>query len=236
MHRRGFTLIELLVVIAIIAILAAILFPVFARAREKARQASCQSNEKQIMLAALMYVQDYDEKLMRTLTRCAAGTTDQSAISVYAQIYPYVKNHQLFNCPSSPYDANCDWGDGNGGHGIPHHNVPRACQLGWLPPNTVVSYGWNEDMLVNGRKLAIYGYPAETVPFGDASGYVNWRRMASANKNVCDLPGGCAGMDNGTGGMNDDYTRHNGGSNVAYLDGHVKFQKWNNCSRLVYYP
>jgi len=60
--------------------------------------------------------------------------------------------------------------------------------------------------------------------------------MASANKNVCDLPGGCAGMDNGTGGMNDDYTRHSGGSNVAYLDGHVKFQKWNNCSRLVYYP
>ena len=60
--RKGFTLIELLVVIAIIAILAAILFPVFARAREKARQASCQSNLKQLTLAMLMYVQDYDEK------------------------------------------------------------------------------------------------------------------------------------------------------------------------------
>ena len=60
MHRRGFTLIELLVVIAIIAILAAILFPVFAKAREKARQASCSSNLKQIALAALQYATDYD--------------------------------------------------------------------------------------------------------------------------------------------------------------------------------
>jgi prepilin-type N-terminal cleavage/methylation domain-containing protein len=60
--RKGFTLIELLVVIAIIAILAAILFPVFAKAREKARQTSCLSNEKEIALAILMYTQDYDEK------------------------------------------------------------------------------------------------------------------------------------------------------------------------------
>jgi prepilin-type N-terminal cleavage/methylation domain-containing protein len=65
MKRRGFTLIELLVVIAIIAILAAILFPVFARAREKARQTSCLSNVKQLSLGMLMYTQDYDERLPR---------------------------------------------------------------------------------------------------------------------------------------------------------------------------
>ncbi len=97
---EGFTLIELLVVIAIIAILAAILFPVFARAREKARQASCSSNLKQIALGALMYAQDYDE---RTLP---GGNWDGKH---YWQlnIYPYTKNEQIFACPSrgdNPFD------------------------------------------------------------------------------------------------------------------------------------
>jgi len=72
--RRGFTLIELLVVIAIIAILAAILFPVFARAREKARQASCESNEKQLMLSVLMYVQDFDERFRRLPSAIPSAT------------------------------------------------------------------------------------------------------------------------------------------------------------------
>ena len=92
-RHRGFTLIELLVVIAIIAILAAILFPVFARAREKARQASCQSNEKQIGLALLMYIQDYDEIFMR---HCYS-----TGNSCWARkIEPYTKNTQLTVCPS----------------------------------------------------------------------------------------------------------------------------------------
>jgi prepilin-type N-terminal cleavage/methylation domain-containing protein/prepilin-type processing-associated H-X9-DG protein len=231
MTRRGFTLIELLVVIAIIAILAAILFPVFARAREKARQASCQSNLKQVALAFMMYAQDYDEKVTHTITKCWAGSTDQSSVSVYALIYPYVKNVGVFNCPSSPYDGNC------GGHGIPHHNVPRAVELGWLPANTIASYGWSEDLLVNVRSMALYTVPAETVFCADASGYINWHRIASANKNVCDVPnGGCGGMDAGTSGMSDDYTRHNGGSNVAYMDGHVKFVKWQNAAALRFGP
>jgi prepilin-type N-terminal cleavage/methylation domain-containing protein len=75
MNRRGFTLIELLVVIAIIAILAAILFPVFAKAREKARQSSCLSNIKQIGLAALAYVQDYDERTFTANNNLGAGVT-----------------------------------------------------------------------------------------------------------------------------------------------------------------
>ncbi|NLO06641.1 MAG: DUF1559 domain-containing protein [candidate division WS1 bacterium] len=98
MRTRGFTLIELLVVIAIIAILAAILFPVFARAREKARQASCLSNAKQIGLAMLMYVQDYDE--MFPDRYYATGVTDivwpngsvRSSSMWYRDIYPYVNN------------------------------------------------------------------------------------------------------------------------------------------------
>lgn len=92
---QGFTLIELLVVIAIIAILAAILFPVFAKAREKARTASCQSNLKQIALSASMYAQDYDEHQLR------AWSYDPTGWAMwYNMISPYVKNTQIFECPS----------------------------------------------------------------------------------------------------------------------------------------
>src|SRR4028118_570049 len=93
---KGFTLIELLVVIAIIAILAAILFPVFARARENARRASCLSNAKQIGLGVMQYAQDYDEKLPFSYTNPGPG-------GIWADtIQPYVKNYQMFKCPSNP--------------------------------------------------------------------------------------------------------------------------------------
>ncbi len=96
-HRLAFTLIELLVVIAIIAILAAILFPVFAQAREKARQASCLSNNKQYALATLMYVQDYDETFP-----LSAYFTGTCVSTFYQQVEPYVKNDQVTLCPSEP--------------------------------------------------------------------------------------------------------------------------------------
>ena len=95
--RRGFTLIELLVVIAIIAILAAILFPVFARARENARRTSCLSNVKQIGLGIMQYVQDYDGVMPATN---ANGNNDESYV-VAARLQPYVKSFQIFKCPSS---------------------------------------------------------------------------------------------------------------------------------------
>ena len=95
--RRGFTLIELLVVIAIIAILAAILFPVFAKAREKARQASCTSNLKQLALGVLSYAQDYDEMFpMHTV----GSLSWYSTASAEGLVGPYVKNSQIFICPS----------------------------------------------------------------------------------------------------------------------------------------
>lgn len=97
--KKGFTLIELLVVIAIIAILAAILMPVFAQAREKARSASCQSNLKQIGLAAGMYMQDYDGNV----TPCFEYNPWAAPwnLAWYPDLLnPYVKNSQVFACPS----------------------------------------------------------------------------------------------------------------------------------------
>jgi prepilin-type N-terminal cleavage/methylation domain-containing protein len=118
--RSGFTLIELLVVIAIIAILAAILFPVFARAREQARATSCLSNAKQLALANMMYLNDYDQAFPVPYLELAnsvgdtwgelyqlhagIGNAAQQAYirqgSIIAQMYPYIKNYQIFVCPS----------------------------------------------------------------------------------------------------------------------------------------
>ncbi len=113
MHRSGkrsaFTLIELLVVIAIIAILAAILFPVFAKAREKARQTSCLSNEKQLGLGLLQYVQDYDESFPSQVD--VSGTNYSNApyktplgtqVTWDLMIYPYTKSMALIRCPDDP--------------------------------------------------------------------------------------------------------------------------------------
>ncbi|RYX83832.1 DUF1559 domain-containing protein [bacterium] len=103
--RKAFTLIELLVVIAIIAILAAILFPVFARARENARRASCQSNLKQIGLGVMQYTQDYDEYLP-SFARDGTSATNKfvSDYTIWADaIQPYVKSTQLFVCPSNTF-------------------------------------------------------------------------------------------------------------------------------------
>ncbi|MCW3099682.1 MAG: hypothetical protein JWL77_5300 [Chthonomonadaceae bacterium] len=109
-HRNAFTLIELLVVIAIIAILAAILFPVFAQAREKARAISCLSNMKQIGMAEQMYVQDYDERTFFRANATAPTPWRSPAIisdanlraqaSWWNLLLPYIKNNQIFTCPS----------------------------------------------------------------------------------------------------------------------------------------
>ena len=99
--KSAFTLIELLVVIAIIAILAAILFPVFARARENARRTSCLSNMKQMGLGVIQYTQDYDEKFPQRYWGDAPSNELRQANSWRRVIYPYVKSAQLFSCPSN---------------------------------------------------------------------------------------------------------------------------------------
>jgi prepilin-type N-terminal cleavage/methylation domain-containing protein/prepilin-type processing-associated H-X9-DG protein len=103
--KRGFTLIELLVVIAIIAILAAILFPVFAKVREKARQTSCLSNEKQLGLAFAQYYEDYDEKWPSGATGGTTAATEQSGFGWAGTVYPYVKSAGLYKCPDDSTTA-----------------------------------------------------------------------------------------------------------------------------------
>ncbi len=157
LHRqKGFTLIELLVVIAIIAILAAILFPVFAKAREKAKTGACQSNLKQIMLATLMYAQDYDETTMSThIFTGAPGHIIDGYSWPIETLQPYVKNINVFICPG---DAN-PW-------------------TYWRTPTLerwAMSYGPNVQTSANGGreggigsvKLSALQVPAQTVGWCD---------------------------------------------------------------------
>jgi prepilin-type N-terminal cleavage/methylation domain-containing protein/prepilin-type processing-associated H-X9-DG protein len=186
MTRRGFTLIELLVVIAIIAILAAILFPVFARAREKARQTSCLNNIKQIGLAAMMYVQDYDERFMACWNGPQVpGVRGETCLGWQHVIYPYIKNSQLAICPS--YDANT-W-----------EFAPAPNTLGYPWTYRYGTYAANGDIVRARLKLSALGRAADTVlaieVYGDnisykpsESGAVNYRNTHNDGMNIawCD--------------------------------------------------
>ncbi|MBC8136021.1 MAG: DUF1559 domain-containing protein [Fibrella sp.] len=144
MKRNGFTLIELLVVIAIIAILAAILFPVFAQAREKARAAACMSNMKQIGTSMLMYVQDYDDTLpepglggvFRNATNTGLGQFFAGVFPFHLAVQPYAKNYELFACPSDSLRQNASVDRSGMPVMLAAANVPGAATL---PPysNTI---------------------------------------------------------------------------------------------------
>jgi len=133
--NRGFTLIELLVVIAIIAILAAILFPVFAQAREKARQASCLSNVKQMTLAVMMYAQDYDE----TLPFAIGGTDMAHLYSIFELLQPYQKNRQIERCPSDRAGAIDFTMEGIGRYSYSANISLFAYEFPIMPPNPIIS-------------------------------------------------------------------------------------------------
>jgi len=198
--KTGFTLIELLVVIAIIAILAAILFPVFARAREKARQSSCLSNVKQIVLATRMYIQDYDDTFpfggMYWPSAALRPWSGGSSTYVYWPdlLYPYVMNSQIFQCPSRPGDwIGYGWNVYLGYVGA-HPDRKTLNQIYW------------------GVKLAVVRYPAETV------------LVADHHKSP---PAGSINRLWGSSAANPDYwvTIHNGGWNVGLVDGHAKWYR-----------
>ena len=150
--RRAFTLIELLVVIAIIAILAAILFPVFAQAREKARQAACLSNTKQMSLGIMQYAQDYDELLP------VVGDNGANRGRWFHQIYPYVKSAEVFTCPNLPEAKLVN----------PATFIPNSASAN-------SGYGWNGSLSYAGTgttdqpgfSLADIRKPSETIVVGD---------------------------------------------------------------------
>jgi prepilin-type N-terminal cleavage/methylation domain-containing protein/prepilin-type processing-associated H-X9-DG protein len=131
-HRGGFTLIELLVVIAIIAILAAILFPVFAQARDKARQSGCMSNLRQIGMALVQYSQDFDETHPgvwfgpNSLQSWSQPSNDTRFYKWMDAIYPYVKNEQVFHCPSDGVNKKYVYRDRDGSHGYGSYAMSNA--------------------------------------------------------------------------------------------------------------
>jgi prepilin-type N-terminal cleavage/methylation domain-containing protein/prepilin-type processing-associated H-X9-DG protein len=176
-QRKGFTLIELLVVIAIIAILAAILFPVFAQAREKARQTSCLSNTKQMGLGIMMYIQDYDETFPPAYyyNAVTGGNLDATGIQHWSGFtQPYVKNAGIFVCPSDKVKGQTP--TNAGAPGIFDNQVPR------------ISYTANEAVMPRPRGgiggvmvgqpqsvvgIAAVDQPASVIAIGEFTDYLN---------------------------------------------------------------
>jgi prepilin-type N-terminal cleavage/methylation domain-containing protein/prepilin-type processing-associated H-X9-DG protein len=236
-RRSGFTLIELLVVIAIIAILAAILFPVFAQVRESARSATCKSNLKQIGAAVAMYAQDYDEVTV-PVTACGSQMLETGQLSTEPAVgpcgwtrwwvhllHPYVKNFGIFNCPSAvppvlAYQGNIP---------PPRPGVPGAADLSYglnfAGASLGPTFGCPGNCGVNlspfvgpwprytGQSLAAIEDVAGTIMVAD--GFVYWLEPRPAGAYW-----------NGPWPAWVPNDRHQGNVNALYVDGHVKASKW----------
>ena len=209
---RAFTLIELLVVIAIIAILAGILFPVFAKAREKAEQADCISNTNQLAKSIVMYASDYDQKLPRiyfdadgssSYAENAATIIDGSGDYAWAYaMFPYTKSFQIFTCKAFPDDQNWD------GRVAP------------VTDNNGISYGMNADLSQVGYKYTRISYPSQTVlTYDSAEGTNPYCTYSGGTPTMVDR---CRANHNGdevSGGLD------TGFSIIGYADGHAKAVK-----------
>ena len=233
-RRSGFTLIELLVVIAIIAILAAILFPVFHKVRENARRAACESNLKQIGLAYTMYNQDYDEMTPTISKTRQPGGLDGAGYTpdYFVVLQPYMKNVNVFDCPDRN-DPMPTTGDGTGhakgyiAGNKANNNVidPGGCYDNFNATGQCVGYGYNDGIVSDGgygliqaqfkdasgavqrpgRSIASITSPAQLVAFGDT-----WDNLSVALDNASGRFASTAAL------------RHDGLENFCFVDGHVK--------------
>jgi prepilin-type N-terminal cleavage/methylation domain-containing protein/prepilin-type processing-associated H-X9-DG protein len=223
---RGFTLIELLVVVAIIAVLAAILFPVFARARENARRASCMSNLKQMGLAFMMYTQDYDETYPLTRFPAPAGLPaadypggEWGAGWLYwpQLIYPYDKSTQVAFCPSGANYSNPVNGQYGANMNVIKDESATPLKLAALnaPASTYMimdSGTWRIYATTTDDVVAPRGWNSYTPGIGDLL-HKTCDASSTANGVRIDTPA-CQDFLSG---------RHLGGVNVAFADGHVKW-------------
>jgi prepilin-type N-terminal cleavage/methylation domain-containing protein/prepilin-type processing-associated H-X9-DG protein len=196
-RKSGFTLIELLVVIAIIAILAAILFPVFAKAREKARQSSCANNEKQISLAFIQYVQDWDETF--PISYYYPVGTDPIFNCMYDNnaVMPYVKSAKVWKCPSRTDD------------GMPSDAIrPSAAGTGPSYGMDYMDYGLNGQLA--SKTLAQIEAPAS---------------VFMVLEQAFGSDGGQGSLSSGHGLEAITPPLHSEGENFGFADGHVKWIK-----------
>jgi len=225
MKRRAFTLIELLVVIAIIAILAAILFPVFAKAREKARGSSCQSNLKQIAIAIMQYTQDNDERFP---TMMRGNWAEGSGWA--GQIGSYLKSAQVFQCPSDSRSA------------TPPNQIV-SYSYSWVVPRFYPALAANDLPVITIMATETYSGPGagvrvlnideaggehSSVELGDNITWYNttWGNVTSGAG--CQKTG--RWYDHARGGATDDTAAHMGGANYLLMDGHVKWYKGSSVS------
>ena len=227
--KTGFTLIELLVVIAIIAILAAILFPVFARAKEAAKKTSCLSNMRQTGTSLMLYIGDYDSTYMKT----TYNNTTPRIGSWVLLLQPYVQNYQIFRCPSDPAPVilptrneanqplNISYSYINNYNMISAHDFTAVKESSISAPASTIAFAERRNKLANGTVMGVHkgmsgfipGQPCPDWTLGVQYQQATVQNAKAALNGTSDKPEIVRIL----------WDRHNGGSNYSFGDGHAKW-------------